>query len=120
MADVLAEDDETPDSQSFPPVPATKPSDLQRKRRTSGEDRTLRKPRERARAEAGSDVTRRRVADDEGLRDTYDDRASSVARISCSIASRRSRLRSAFFADESLCGLHSRQPARRCLGRPRL
>ena len=25
MADVLAEDDETPDSQSFPPVPATKP-----------------------------------------------------------------------------------------------
>jgi len=43
MADVLAADDEdenapnSPDSQSFPPVPAAKTNDLQRKRGFSGD-----------------------------------------------------------------------------------
>ena len=84
-----------------------------------GEDGTLRKPCGRAGADA--DVERRLVAEGERLPDTCDHyRASCVARISYSIPSRRSRLRWAFFADDSLCGLHSRQPARRCLGRPRL
>jgi transposase InsO family protein len=80
----------------------------------SGEDRTLRKPRGRAGADAELEV------EDRLGRNACGYRASCVARSSCSIALRRSRLRSAFFADDSLCGLHSRQPARRCLGRPRL
>jgi hypothetical protein len=84
------------------------------------EGRTLRKPRVRACAEADPDVTRRQVAHDERLRETYEYRASCAARISCSIASRRPRLRGAFFADDSLWDLHRRQPARRCLGRPRV
>jgi len=87
---------------------------------SSGEERTLRKPRGRASADAGPGVERRPAADDDRLREAYDYRASRVARSSWSIASRRPRLRSTFFADDSLCGLHSRQPARRCLGRPRL
>ncbi len=43
-----------------------------------------------------------------------------VARNSWRSASRRPCLRSAFFSDGSFCGLQSRQPARRCLGRLRL
>ena len=50
----------------------------------------------------------RLVAKDEKLRDACDYRPSCAARSSCSIASRRPRLRSAFLADDSLCGLHSR------------
>lgn len=86
---------------------------------TSGENRTLRKPHGRSGAETESCVSGAGAVD-ERLRKTHAYRASCVARSSCSIASRRPRLRSAFFADDSLCGLHNRQPARRCLGRPRL
>lgn len=72
---------------------------------------------DRADGAAQPGVERRLVAMPAGA---SDHRASCVARNSCSIASRRPRLRSAFFDDDSLCGLHSKQPARRCLGRPRL
>jgi hypothetical protein len=53
------------------------------------------------------------------LRPGYRGRAC-VAWSSWRSASRRLRLRSAFFSDGSFCGLQSRQPARRCLGRLRL
>ena len=87
----------------------------------TGEGRTLGTPRGHVSDEADPGVARRQVADGERLcGDTYNYRASCVARNSCSIAWRRPRLRSAFFADDSLCGLHSKQPARRCLGLPRL
>jgi hypothetical protein len=72
---------------------------------------------DRADGAAQPGVERRLVAMPAGA---SDHRASCVARNSCSIASRRPRLRSAFFDDDSLCGLHSKQPARRCLVRPRL